>query len=58
MPISAMLQGICDIFSPGLHPVIEDGPPAMNQLIKPSALLPKTRGFREALIDIQKECQQ
>lgn len=58
MAVSAMLQEICDIFSPGLYPVIKDGPQAMNQVIKPSASLPKTRGFREALIDIQKECQQ
>ncbi len=56
--VSEMLQGVCDTFSPGQHPVIKDGPEAMNQVIKPSIFLPATRGFREALIDIRKEyCQ-
>lgn len=56
--VSEMLQGVCDTFSPGQHPVIKDGPEAMNQVIKPSIFLPATRGFREALIDIRKECCQ
>ena len=58
MPVSAMLQEICDIFSPGLHPVIKDGSQAMSQVIKTSASLPKTRGFREALIDIREGCRK
>jgi UDP-glucose 4-epimerase len=58
MPVSAMLQEICDIFSPGLHPVTKDGSPAINQVITPSPYLPKTRDFREALIDIREGCRQ
>ena len=57
MPVNAMLQEICDIFSPGLHPVTKDGSPAINQVITPSSYLPKTRGFHEALIDIREGCR-
>ena len=56
--ISEMLQAVCDTFSPGQHPVVKGGPEAMNQVVKPSTFLPATRGFREALIDIRKECYQ
>ena len=56
--ISEMLQAVCDTFSPGQHPVVKGGPEAMNQVVKPSTFLPATRGFREALIDIRKECCQ
>lgn len=58
MPVSAMLQEICDIFCPGSHPVIKDGSQAMSQVIKTSTSLPKSLGFREALIDIRKGCRQ
>jgi nucleoside-diphosphate-sugar epimerase len=58
MPVNAMLQEICDIFSSGLHPETKDGPPAINQVISPSPYLPKTRSFREALIDIREGCRQ
>jgi UDP-glucose 4-epimerase len=57
-PVSTMLREVCEIFSPGLHPVNKEGGPAMNQVIKPSDLLPKPREFREALLDIRKECRQ
>lgn len=55
MPISEMLRAICDTFTSGQHPVVKDGPEAMDQVIQPSSLLPKTRGFREALFDIRNE---
>lgn len=58
LPISAMLQEVCDLFLPGQHPVLKDGPEARSQEIKPSAYMPKTRGFRQALIDIREECHQ
>lgn len=58
MSISSMLREICDTLSLGLHPISKDGPEAMDQIIKPSASLPATRGFCEALIDIRKECQK
>mgnify|MGYP001562363189 CR=1 FL=1 len=56
--VSEMLRGVCDTFSPGQHPVIKNGPEAMDQVIKPSPFLPAPRAFREALIDIRKECCQ
>lgn len=56
--VSDMLQQVCDMFMPGLHPVIKDGPQAFNQVIAPSIFLPKTRGFREALNDIKKGCNK
>ena len=52
-PISQMLQIICDILLPGQQPAIAAGPEAMSQVITPSEDLPKSRGFREALIDIK-----
>ncbi len=58
LPMSAMLQEVCDLFLPGQHPVIKNGPEAMDQVIKPSPFLPAARAFREALIDIRKECCQ
>lgn len=53
MPVSQMLQEICNKFLPGRWPVIKGGPEAMSQVIQPSPSLPKTRGFREALADIK-----
>lgn len=53
LPVSAMLQAVCDTFQPGQHPVVQAGPEAMSQVIQPSPHLPKTRGFREALADIR-----
>lgn len=57
MPVSQMLQEICNTFLPDQQPVINDGQEAMNQVIQPSPHLPKTRGFREALADIKETCQ-
>lgn len=53
IPVSQMLQAICNTFLPGQQPAIADGQEAMNQVIQPSPHLPKTRGFREALADIK-----
>mgnify|MGYP001579145146 CR=1 FL=1 len=58
LSICDMLQQVCDTFAPGMHPVIKDGLQALNQVITPSAYLPKTRGFHDALIDIRKGCRQ
>lgn len=55
--MSQMLQTICDILLPGLQPAIAEGPEAMSQVIEPSKHLPKSRGFREALLDIKDDCQ-
>ncbi len=57
MPVSQMLQEICNTFLPGQQPAITAGQDAMNQVIQPSPHLPKTRGFREALADIKDTCR-
>lgn len=51
--VSDMLRLACHTLAPGLHPVIKDGEEAINQVVTPSALLPRTRGFLDALIDIK-----
>jgi nucleoside-diphosphate-sugar epimerase len=55
--VGEMLQQVCDTFAPGSHPLLKDGSEAADQVITPSPLLPMTRGFREALIDIREECR-
>jgi nucleoside-diphosphate-sugar epimerase len=55
MSVSAMLEAICDTFLPGRHPVLKDGQEPNSQVIEHSLHLPRTRGFREALLDIRKE---
>jgi nucleoside-diphosphate-sugar epimerase len=57
MSVSDMLQQVCDTFTLGLHPVIEEGVQALDQVITPSASLPRTRGFRDALLDIREGCR-
>lgn len=51
--ISEMLQEICNVFLPGLKPVLRDGNDSPNQVITPSVHFPQTRKFRDALIDIK-----
>jgi len=58
MQVSTMLQEICDTFLPGQYPVINSGPEATDQVIASSCCLPRTRGFRQALIDIRDESSQ
>lgn len=55
LSVREMLQGVCDTFFQGRHPVIEEGPEAMSQVVKPSILLPITRKFHAALTDIRRE---
>jgi nucleoside-diphosphate-sugar epimerase len=56
--IRDMLQSICDVFISNASPLIKDGPEAMSQVIVPSFLLPESRGFYDALVDIRAEqCQ-
>lgn len=56
--VADLLQQICDTFMPDTHPIIKDGSEASNQVVIPSGLLPNTRSFREALVDIKKGCRQ
>ena len=58
MPVHAMPQKICEIFIPGSTPLSKEGGAATDQIIERSAVAPKTRTFREALIDIRRESQQ
>lgn len=53
--VKKMLRLICDTFLPGQNAVIKEGAEASNQIVKSSPLLPKSRGFAEALIDIKQE---
>lgn len=53
MTVGEMLRQVCDVLAPGLQPVVKTGDEASNQIVTPSALLPKTRAFRDALADIQ-----
>lgn len=53
MTVGEMLKHMCDILAPGLQPVVKAGDEASNQIVTPSASLPKTRAFRDALADIQ-----
>ena len=50
---SMMLQQICQVFLPGMHPRNKEGVQAINQIITPSVFLPKSREFKNALLDIQ-----
>jgi len=54
--VNQMLKDICARFFPGQRPIVQAGPEAMSQIIEPSPLLPKTRRFHEALIDIAGSC--
>ncbi|UCV10583.1 NAD(P)-dependent oxidoreductase [Dechloromonas denitrificans] len=53
MPIGIVLQEVCNIFLPGQSPRLQPGIDGVSQIIEPSPFLPKTRGYREALIDIR-----
>jgi nucleoside-diphosphate-sugar epimerase len=51
--VSNILQTICDTLLLGQKPTIVEGAEATSQVIEPSKYLPKSRGFREALVDIK-----
>ena len=55
LSVSEMLEKVCQVLSPSLNPLCIDGIEAKNQVVKPSASLPKTRDFCEALIDIRSD---
>lgn len=55
LSMGEMLKQVCEILAPSLRPVINEGPQARDQVITPSAALPKTRAFRDALIDMRRE---
>jgi nucleoside-diphosphate-sugar epimerase len=53
LPVSQMLETLCEIVLPGTTPLIKEGTEATNQVVQPSPELPRTRTFREALLDIR-----
>jgi nucleoside-diphosphate-sugar epimerase len=55
LSMNEMLKQVCEILAPSLQPVIIEGTQARDQVITPSAALPRTRDFRNALIDMRRE---
>ena len=55
LSVADMLQELCSVFTPDQLVQVEEGGEASDQVIRPSSLLPKTRPFREALLDIRKD---
>jgi nucleoside-diphosphate-sugar epimerase len=53
LSICEMLKKVCEVLSPSISPIMQNGTEAKNQLIKPSLDLPKTRSFVQSLIDIR-----
>jgi len=53
MSINSMLQAVCATFCPRAEVSVRAGPEASSQVVVPSASLPRTRAFREALSDIR-----
>ena len=51
--VAQMLGEVCDVFLPGQHPVAKHGEESSDQIIKSSALLPRSRSFHDALVDIK-----
>ncbi len=54
MTITNMLEIICEIFLPTQSIVVKRGREAEHQRVIASPSLPKSRGFRDAILDIQK----
>ena len=53
LSVAQMLGEVCDVFLPGQHPVTKHGQESSDQIIKSSALLPRSRSFHDALADIK-----
>ena len=53
LSVCEMLKKVCEVLSPSISPIMQNGTEARNQLIKPSLDLPKTRSFVESLINIR-----
>lgn len=53
LSVAQMLEGICDVFLPGQHPISKNGEESSDQIIESSALLPRSRSFHDALVDIK-----
>lgn len=57
LSIRSMLEAVCETFLPGMRPVIKPGTEAADQVVSASPMLPATRNFREALLDIHRSKQ-
>jgi UDP-glucose 4-epimerase len=53
LSVAQMLEGVCDVFLPGQHPISKNGEESSDQIIESSALLPRSRSFHDALVDIK-----
>jgi len=53
LSVAQMLEGVCDVFLPGQHPISKNGEESSDQIIESSALLPSSRSFHDALVDIK-----
>lgn len=59
--MAEMLQTICDILLPGAKPEIRpiyDNRGAHDQIVEPSPLLPQSRSFSDAVIDIRADAEK
>jgi UDP-glucose 4-epimerase len=53
LSVAQMLGEVCEVFLPGQHPVAIHGQESSDQIIKSSPLLPRSRSFHDALLDIK-----
>jgi UDP-glucose 4-epimerase len=53
LSVAQMLGEVCDVFLPGQHPFAKHGEESSDQIIESSALLPRSRSFHDALVDIK-----
>ena len=53
LSVAQMLGEVCNVFLPGQHPVAKHGEESSDQIIKSSELLPQSRNFHDALVDIK-----
>jgi nucleoside-diphosphate-sugar epimerase len=54
LPVSKILETLCEIMLPGTIPIIKDGMESADQVVQSSPELPSARTYRDALLDIFK----
>jgi UDP-glucose 4-epimerase len=57
LSVAQMLGEVCDVFLPGQNPIVKHGEESSDQIIESSALLPRSRSFHDALLDIKGKTQ-
>jgi len=53
LTIKSMLQEVCELFTPDQNLIQNDGYDAVDQVIVSSDVLPRTRSFKDSLLDIK-----